>query len=78
MVIKKGAVKLGKIPKVQAIYGAGAIIFYYYNGSGISKKTLDLSQNTLSDGASTDMYYDCAAVTLLKTIALKGEEVRCF
>lgn len=78
MQFKKGYIKIGKVPKVQAIYNEGIITFYYNNGSGISKKKLNLAQKTLTDGESTDMFYDRAVETPLKAIAVKGSNVICY
>ncbi len=78
MVIKKGYYKIGAVKKVNAVYNAGVIDFYYNNGSGISKKTLDLSSGELSGGTGTGMLYDRAAVTRLKTIGIKGSEMICY
>ena len=75
MKLKKGVINLGKIPKAAGIYNNGIVTVYYHNGSGISVKKADINLKTVTDGKSTDMYYDWAVETPLRAVAIKGGEI---
>ena len=78
MKLKKGYLNAGKMPKPMAVYNNGIITAYYHNGSGISKKRINLAEKSATSGASTDMYYDWAVETPNRIIVLKGNIVAVY
>ena len=78
MKLKKGCLNVGRMPKPLAVYNNGIITVYYHNGSGISKKRIDLAQKTATSGASTEMYYDWAVNTPNRAVVIKGNTVAVF
>ena len=75
---KKDYLNIGKLSRPSAVYKDGIITVFYHNGSGISKKKINLADKTATGGASTDMYYDWAVETPQRAVALKGNNISVY